>query len=145
MKYVLDASVGLAWVMNEVDSVAARRVRDDFRNQIHELIAPDPFRLEAAHALTKAERRGIVTAAAKLWVEPMVDSPALFPSLPLMLRALSIANQARIGVCDCLYIALAEQERCDLPDWSPNSSRPIHTSPRSRPCPDGAGVPITAN
>ena len=43
MKYVLDASVGIEWVMNEVDYVAARRVRDDVRNQIHELIAPDSF------------------------------------------------------------------------------------------------------
>jgi predicted nucleic acid-binding protein len=114
MRYVLDASIGIKWVMNEVDSVAARRVRDDFLNQIHELIAPDSFPLEAAHALTKAERRGIVTDATKLWVELMADSPVLFPSLPLMLRALSIASQARIGVYDCLYVALAEREKCEL-------------------------------
>jgi predicted nucleic acid-binding protein len=69
MKYVLDPAVGIKWVMNEVDSAEARRLRDDFRNQIHELIAPDSFPLEAAHALTKAERRGIVTDPTRLWVE----------------------------------------------------------------------------
>ena len=69
MKYVLDASVGIKWVMNEVDSTEARDLRDVFRNQIHELIAPDSFPLEAAHARTKAGRRGIVTDATKLWVE----------------------------------------------------------------------------
>jgi predicted nucleic acid-binding protein len=114
MKYVLDASVGIKWVMNEVDSMEARHLRDHFRNQIHELLAPDSFPLEAAHALTKAGRRGIVTDATRLWVELMVDSPQLFPSVPLMLRALAIANQARIGVYDCLYVALAEREGCEL-------------------------------
>ena len=114
MKYVLDASVGIKWVMNEVDSTEARHLRDDFRNQIHELIAPDSFPLEAAHALTKAGRRGIVTDPTKLWVELMLDSPQLFPSVPLLLRALGIASQAGIGVYDCLYVALAEREGCEL-------------------------------
>jgi predicted nucleic acid-binding protein len=114
MKYVLDASVGIKWVMNEVDSTEARHLRDDFRNRIHELIAPDSIPLEAAHALTKAGRWGIVTDATKLWVELMVDSPKLFPSVPLMLRALGIASRARIGVYDCLYVALAERESCEL-------------------------------
>jgi predicted nucleic acid-binding protein len=106
MRYVLDASVGVKWVMNEVDSAVARRLRDNYRNQIHDLIVPDSFPLETAHALTKAERRGIVTDATKLWVDLMLDSLQLFPSLPLMLRALSIATQARIGVYDCLDVAL---------------------------------------
>ena len=44
----------------------------------------------------------------------MVDSPQLFPSVPLMLRALGIASQASIGVYDCLYVALAEREGCEL-------------------------------
>ncbi len=114
MKYVLDASIGVKWVMNEVDSAQARRVRDHFRNQRHELIAPDSFPLEAAHALTKVARRGIVTDATQLWVDLMMDSPGLFPSVPLMIRALSIAAQARIGVYDCLYVALAERENCEL-------------------------------
>ena len=47
MKYVLDASVGIKWVMNEIDSAKARQLRDDFRNQIHERIAPtrSPWKL----------------------------------------------------------------------------------------------------
>jgi predicted nucleic acid-binding protein len=129
MKYVLDASVGIKWVMNEVDSTEARHLRDDFRNQIHELIAPDSFPLEAAHALTKAGRRGIVTDATKLWVELMVDSPQLFPSVPLMLRALGIASQASIGVYDCLYVARAEREGCELVTAYPrllNNLRPSY-------------------
>jgi len=34
--------------------------------------------------------------------------------LPLLKRALGIASQARIGVYDCLYVAHAEREGCEL-------------------------------
>ncbi len=57
MKYVLDVNVALKWVLNEVDSPKARRLRDDWRAQVHELITPDVFPFEAAHALTRAERQ----------------------------------------------------------------------------------------
>ncbi len=50
MKYVLDASVAVKWVLPEPDTVNA--LRDAYRNGIHELIAPDIFPVEVAHALT---------------------------------------------------------------------------------------------
>jgi predicted nucleic acid-binding protein len=114
MRYVLDASVGLKWVLSESDSDKANRLREDFRNQVHELIAPDSFPLEVAHALTKAERRGMIRDAGSLWLDVMTTAPQLFPSLALIPRALRIASQARIGVYDCLYVALAEREGCEL-------------------------------
>jgi predicted nucleic acid-binding protein len=40
--------------------------------------------------------------------------PHLYPFLAFLPRAMEIASQARIGVDDCLYVALAERERCDL-------------------------------
>jgi predicted nucleic acid-binding protein len=98
----------------EPDSAKARQLRDDFRNGVHELIAPDSFPLEIAHALTKAERRGMIHDAAARWIDVMTSVPHLFPSRPLAPRAIQIASQARIGVYDCLYVALAEREGCDL-------------------------------
>lgn len=56
MKYVLDASVAIKWALPEADSLKALALRDDYRNAIHELIAPDIFQIEVAHALTRAER-----------------------------------------------------------------------------------------
>lgn len=44
MKYVLDSSVALKWVLPEPDSAKAIELRDNFRRQIHELVAPDFFR-----------------------------------------------------------------------------------------------------
>jgi hypothetical protein len=43
MKYILDASVAFKWEVFEADSDKANRLRDDFRNGIHELLAPDFF------------------------------------------------------------------------------------------------------
>jgi predicted nucleic acid-binding protein len=114
MRYVLDVNVALKWVLNEVDSTKARRLRDDWRAQIHELLVPDVFPFEAAHALTRAERRRLICDAAQFWGEIMADCPQLFPSLPLAHRALAISRQARIGFYDCLYVALAEREGCEL-------------------------------
>lgn len=41
MRYVLDASVALKCVLIEPDSAKARQLRDEFRNGIHELNAPE--------------------------------------------------------------------------------------------------------
>jgi predicted nucleic acid-binding protein len=60
MKYVLDASVAVKWVLPEPDSPEALALRDAYRTQVHELIAPDTLPIEVAHALTRAERRKIL-------------------------------------------------------------------------------------
>ena len=39
------------WVLTEPDSDKALRLRDDLRNSVHELLSPDIFTVEAAHAL----------------------------------------------------------------------------------------------
>lgn len=114
MKYVLDSNVAVQWVIPEPLAVAACRLRDEFRAVVHELIAPDCWPTETAHALTKAERQGRLVDAEGLWMDVMSTPPQFCPSLPLMPRALRIARQARIGVYDCLYVALAEREGCEL-------------------------------
>src|SRR5260370_783903 len=62
MKYVLDASVALSWVMPRPLTSKALALRDDFRNHIHELIAPSTFGAEVASGLTKAERQKLIPA-----------------------------------------------------------------------------------
>ena len=114
MKYVLDASVALKWVLSEPDTGKACQLRDDFRKNLLELIAPDAFVLEIAHALTKAQRRGMIPDAWRLWVDVMTTAPLLFPSSQLTPPAIQIASQAGIGVYDCLYVALAERQKCEL-------------------------------
>ena len=57
MKYVLDASVAIKWVIVEPDSNKATRMREDYRNAIHDLIAPESFAIECAYSLTKKQRQ----------------------------------------------------------------------------------------
>jgi predicted nucleic acid-binding protein len=111
MKSVLDSNIALKWVLTEADSDKARGLRGAFQNQIHELLAPDVFPVEVAHALAKAERRGVIPQgdADRLLTNVLSTPPQLHPYLPLLKRALDIASQARIGVYDCLYVALAER------------------------------------
>jgi predicted nucleic acid-binding protein len=111
---VLDASVGLKWVLNESDSDKARALRHQFRAALREFVAPNLFAVECAHALTKGERKRTIVNPQDLYDEVMLDSPRLRPSVPLMVRAIEIARKARIAVYDCVYVALAEQEGCDL-------------------------------
>ena len=116
MKFVVDSSVALKWVLPEIDSHRAVALRDDFRNGVHDLLAPDVFAIEVAHALAQAERRNIIhppDGTLKL-VDVLGTLPALHPYLPLLARAFEIGSAARIGVYDCLYVALAEREGCDL-------------------------------
>lgn len=116
MKFVLDASVAIKWALPEADSSKALALRDDYRNGIHELIAPDIFPLEVAHALTRAERRKILQQgeALKELVLLMQTRPRLHPFGALLGRAVEISSQARIGVYDCVYVALAEREQCSI-------------------------------
>src|SRR5688500_16481747 len=100
MKYTLDANVAAKIVLPESGSDNALRIRDDFRNQVHDLIAPDIFPIEVAHTLIRAERRKLITDVPQHFADIMALSPALSESLPLLGRALDIACQQRRGVYD---------------------------------------------
>lgn len=116
MKYVLDSNIAAKWMLPEADSGLALSLRDELCNQVHELISPDVFPVEVGHALTRAERQGRISRSESLnfWADVMSTSPRLVPYVPLMPRALVLSSQARIGVYDCLYVALAETEDCEV-------------------------------
>jgi predicted nucleic acid-binding protein len=66
--------------------------------------------------LTRAERQGrIVVGQAELfWGDVMTTPPRPYASLPVTARAIDISSRLRIGVYDCLYVALAEREGCEF-------------------------------
>jgi predicted nucleic acid-binding protein len=116
MKYVIDSSVMVKWALAEPDSDKALRLRDDLRKSVHELLSPDIFTVEASHALTRAERqpRIAVGQARTLFLDILTTPPRVFPFQPFLLRAIDISSAMRVGVYDCIYVALAEQEKCEL-------------------------------
>ncbi len=77
---------------------------------------PDVFAEEVAHVLTKSERRKIIPvgdAVAHLY-DILQNGPTLYPFLPLLPRAVEISSATRIAVTDCIFVALAEREGCEL-------------------------------
>jgi predicted nucleic acid-binding protein len=57
VRYVLDASVALCWVIPRPLTPVALRLLDEYQKRIHELIAPSHFPGEIANGLTKAGKR----------------------------------------------------------------------------------------
>lgn len=116
MKYVLDSSVAFKWLVPEMDTDKAIRLRTDYLLGTHQFLAPDVFPLEIGHALTRAERQGRIGSAQgnNLLADILTTGPGLHASLTLLPRAYTISSQARIGIYDCLYVALAERENCEL-------------------------------
>jgi predicted nucleic acid-binding protein len=56
------------------------------------------------------------------------EIPPLLPAVPLLPRALEIAKQFRQTVYDCLYIALAEREGCELASADDKLVKAVQTS-----------------
>src|SRR5262249_36781341 len=113
MKYILDSSVAFKWLVPEVDTPKALPLRGEFTKGPLELIAPDVFPVEMTHSLTRAERQNRITPAqgALLFIDLMNNLPLLHPQLSLLPRAYAISSSLRVGVYDCLYVALAEREK----------------------------------
>src|ERR1700681_4014438 len=106
MKYVLDSSVAFKWFVREAETDAALRLRDEFLNAVHELLAPDVFPIEIAHALTRASRQGriAVSDSLQLLADALKTLPRLHGSLPFLARAAELSAMVRIGAYDCLYV-----------------------------------------
>jgi predicted nucleic acid-binding protein len=116
MKYVIDASVDIKTYVQERGSDKAVRLRDEYHQGLHELIAPDLFPTEMCNVLMILERAGKIQAgqADRFFRDFLSEIPPLFAAIPLLPRALEIAKQFQQTVYDCLYVALAEREGCEL-------------------------------
>src|SRR5207244_1787507 len=79
MRYVLDVSAALCWVLPRPASPRAVRLRDECRRGVHALIAPSIFPAEAASALTKAERQKLIAVgqAGVLLADILTTPPAM--------------------------------------------------------------------
>ena len=116
MRYVVDASTAVRWVLPTPLQVKALKLRAEYQQNIHELIAPSHFPGEIASALTKAERQKLIPVGdAHLLIQDILNTqPVLYAIDPLFYRAVEISSDTRSGFYDCLYVALAEQENCEL-------------------------------
>jgi predicted nucleic acid-binding protein len=107
--WVVDASITIKWLVPEVLSEAADRLRDG----AHDLVAPDLVLVEVANALWKKTRAEEISAreadaALDLVRQSGID---LHPTGPLLPRAMEMARRLDHPVYDCAYLALAEREQ----------------------------------
>ena len=130
MKYVIDTSVDIKTYVQEQDSGKAVRLRDEYHQGVHQLIAPDIFPTEMCNVLMILERSGkIKPGEANLFFRHFLSEiPPLLPAVPLLPRALEIAKQFRQTVYDCLYISLAEREGCELVSADDKLVKAVQTS-----------------
>jgi predicted nucleic acid-binding protein len=93
VRYVLDSNVALKWVLPEVDSDKAVRVRDGFLKGLHDLRSPDVFVGEVGHSLTRLERRGLIQPpdGARRFSDVLATLPTIVPSLSVSVRAYEIS------------------------------------------------------
>jgi predicted nucleic acid-binding protein len=110
-RFVVDASVALKWLIAEPGSDAAASLRHAERLSAPDLIVP-----EVGNALWKAMRRGELTAdeaalAARLMEQSDIE---LRPMRALLRPAIRLALALDHPVYDCIYLALADEERCAL-------------------------------
>jgi predicted nucleic acid-binding protein len=109
---VVDASIAVKWVIPEVLSDEADRVRDGD----DDLLAPDLLLVEVANALWRKTTARDITpreadAAFDLVRRSGID---LRPTGPLLPRAMDLARRVAHPVYDCVYLALAEREHAAL-------------------------------
>ena len=116
MRAVLDSSVAVKWVLAEKDSDRARHLRDGYRQGQHALIAPDWFVAGVANVLGKAAARKTITVAeaAQGYADILNDAPVLHQSRVFVDAAFQLALKHQRAVYDCLYLALAFDQKCDL-------------------------------
>jgi len=112
LSWVVDASVAVKWVIPEVLSDLADRVRDG----AEDVLAPDLLLVEVANALWRKTSAREISAREADGAFDLVRRSGidLRPAGPLLPRAMDLARRLGHPVYDCVYLALAEREEATL-------------------------------
>ena len=120
MRFVLDNSVAMRWLLNDRSSV----VQDYARAVLQQLAAgatavvPNLFALEAANVLVKSQKRGLVSeAGAREFLALLADLDIETDSTTherALHATLSIAAQHDLSAYDAAYLELALREGIPL-------------------------------
>lgn len=117
-RFVLDASVALAWFVDNPISPYAVRIRR-YLVQGHRAVVPALWHLEMANGLATAERRGVLPAVAvdrslvllgDLLAHAIESQADLIP----LSDALTTARAFQLSAYDAVYLDTARRERIPL-------------------------------
>jgi predicted nucleic acid-binding protein len=116
---VVDASIAVKWVIEEIDSHVASALLAEWSNQRKLLVAPDLFLYEVANILRKKVRRNFITpskahqAAILIWEMGIETRHPISPEL--WIEALEIAHAYNLPASyDAHYLELAAREQCEF-------------------------------
>lgn len=113
---VVDASVAVKWLLKEEGHDEAVRILESYQEERLDLVAPYLLIPEVGNVLWKRVRRDDLTGqqAARCFELMLLNSPILLDSPRVNQAALELAMVHGHTVYDCLYLAWALEERCDL-------------------------------
>ena len=106
---VIDASIAVKWVVEEVGTPQALALRDGSK-----LIAPEPLVAECANILWKKVQRNQLFEEEALLAARLLQGAdiELAPTRPLLEAATRVAIDLDHPAYDCLYLALAIANDC---------------------------------
>jgi predicted nucleic acid-binding protein len=111
--YLFDGCVAIKWMLKEEDT--ERALKEAVRRQ-HEIVAPSLAVIEVQNAIWKLLRKGdMLSADAQLACKRVPDLfTKIVPLEQLWYRASEIMIALIHPIYDCVYLALAEQQRLPL-------------------------------
>ena len=117
-RFVLDASVAVAWVAGMPIDPYAVAVQTHVANGWRAIV-PSLWQLEVANALLMVERRRVLTAAdvdrGLLDLETFLASRAEVDQIPVAMRqAADLARRFQLTVYDAVYLELSKRESVPL-------------------------------
>jgi predicted nucleic acid-binding protein len=111
MTLIVDASIAVKWLLYEEGSEEARKAVHG-----HDLAAPAFLRLEVFHVVWRRSRRSEATQKQLHDTLPALNRiiGSFERDEPLIPKAAEIAAAHALAIYDCLYLALALQDRAAL-------------------------------
>lgn len=107
---VIDASIGVKWVVPEDDSANAVRLLEE-----SDLVVPTLFHIEIGNALWKKARRGEIAFDPVLpFFRALPDLVQTVSEVPFAPRAAEMALELQHPIYDCIYLAMAEATETTL-------------------------------
>ena len=115
-EFVVDASVAVKWILKEEGQSQALRLQEMYQDEELDLVAPYLLISEVGNVLWRRVRRGEMTdsSAHRCFDQLLRDCPILLDSPAVQASSLHLALAHDRTVYDCIYLAWALEERCDL-------------------------------
>jgi predicted nucleic acid-binding protein len=111
-RLVVDASIGIKWIIQEEDSADARLCQ-----YVQKLLVPPLFWIETANALTTKVRSAMLTAEAALLARRdlcLAPVVTVETTQDMIDQAMTLASAMAHPIYDSVYLALAVSEKCSL-------------------------------